>query len=79
MPSSPRRFPPPWRVEELDACFVVIDSAGAKAGLRLFRGRGWEEISGQAAQQRRSQEDRCEPREVARATDGATELALRRL
>ena len=27
MPSSPRRFPPPWTVEELDACFVVIDSA----------------------------------------------------
>jgi len=25
-----RRFPPPWSVEELDACFVVIDSAGQK-------------------------------------------------
>jgi hypothetical protein len=23
----PRRFPPPWPVEELDACFVVTDSA----------------------------------------------------
>jgi hypothetical protein len=23
-----RRFPPPWSVEELDACFVVTDSAG---------------------------------------------------
>jgi hypothetical protein len=22
------RFPPPWSVEELDACLVVIDSAG---------------------------------------------------
>jgi hypothetical protein len=22
-----RRFPPPWTVEELDACFVVTDSA----------------------------------------------------
>jgi hypothetical protein len=26
MPS--RRFPPPWSVEELDACYVVVDSAG---------------------------------------------------
>ena len=25
-----RRFPPPWTVEELDACFVVMDSAGQK-------------------------------------------------
>jgi hypothetical protein len=28
--TSPRRFPPPWTVEELDACFVVIDSAEQK-------------------------------------------------
>ena len=27
---SPRRFPPPWSVEELDACFVVKDSTGQK-------------------------------------------------
>jgi hypothetical protein len=26
MPS--RRFPPPWSVEELDACFVVRDHSG---------------------------------------------------
>ena len=25
-----RRFPPPWSVEELDACFIVKDSAGHK-------------------------------------------------
>ena len=25
-----RRFPPPWSVEELDACFIVSDSAGQK-------------------------------------------------
>jgi hypothetical protein len=25
-----RRFPPPWSVEELEACFVVKDSAGQK-------------------------------------------------
>jgi hypothetical protein len=26
-----RRFPPPWSIDELETCFVVIDSAGAKA------------------------------------------------
>jgi hypothetical protein len=25
---SQRRFPPPWTVEELDACFVVRDQNG---------------------------------------------------
>jgi hypothetical protein len=24
----PRRFPPPWSVEELDACYVVRDHSG---------------------------------------------------
>jgi hypothetical protein len=27
-----RRFPPPWTVEELDACFVVSDANGQKLG-----------------------------------------------
>ena len=25
---SPRRFPPPWSVEETDACFIVRDANG---------------------------------------------------
>jgi hypothetical protein len=28
MPSSTRRFPPPWTIEELDACLVVRDHDG---------------------------------------------------
>jgi hypothetical protein len=32
---SPRRFPPPWTIEELDACFVVIDSAATKIELQI--------------------------------------------
>jgi len=29
MPERPRRFPPPWSIEELNnACFVVLDSGG---------------------------------------------------
>jgi hypothetical protein len=27
---SPRRFPPPWSVEDIDACFVVRDHSGQK-------------------------------------------------
>jgi hypothetical protein len=26
--SAPRRFPPPWSIEELEACFVVRDHNG---------------------------------------------------
>jgi hypothetical protein len=29
---SPRRFPPPWTVEDTGACFVVKDSGGQKLG-----------------------------------------------
>ena len=27
---TPRRFPPPWSVEDIDACFVVKDHGGQK-------------------------------------------------
>jgi hypothetical protein len=26
--TEPRRFPPPWRVEETDACFIARDANG---------------------------------------------------
>jgi hypothetical protein len=28
MPDPVRRFPPPWSVEELEACFVIRDAGG---------------------------------------------------
>jgi hypothetical protein len=28
MPDEPRRFPPPWSVEETDACFIVRGANG---------------------------------------------------
>jgi hypothetical protein len=31
------RFPPPWSVEELDACFIVKDSAGQKWRLSITK------------------------------------------
>jgi hypothetical protein len=33
---SPRRFPPPWSIEEQDACFVVKDNAGQKLAYVYF-------------------------------------------
>jgi hypothetical protein len=33
---SPRRFPPPWSIEELDACFVVRDSNGQQLAYVYF-------------------------------------------
>jgi hypothetical protein len=29
---TPRRFAPPWTIEELDACFIVKDASGQKLG-----------------------------------------------
>jgi hypothetical protein len=34
--SSPRRFPPPWSVEELAACFVVRDHNGQQLAYVYF-------------------------------------------
>jgi hypothetical protein len=31
-----RRFPPPWSVQELEACFIVSDSAGQKLAFIYF-------------------------------------------
>jgi len=47
-----RRFPPPWLVEEQDACFVVRDPRRAGARVCLFRGRAGTTLSGQAVHAR---------------------------
>jgi hypothetical protein len=44
-----RRFPSPWSFEELDACFVVTDSAGEKLAYVYFEGYSPEEFSKLAA------------------------------
>jgi hypothetical protein len=33
-----RRFPPPWSVEETDACFIVRDANGLALAYVYFRG-----------------------------------------
>jgi hypothetical protein len=36
MMMAERRFPPPWSIDELEACFVVKDSAGQKLACVYF-------------------------------------------
>jgi hypothetical protein len=36
---SERRFPPPWSVDETDACFIVKDHAGQALTYVYFAGR----------------------------------------
>jgi hypothetical protein len=59
-----RRFPPPWSVEELEACFVVKDSANQKLAYIYFEdepGRRSSEI----AHHRRGAADYGEYRQAA--------------
>ena len=37
---SPRRFPPPWSVEEQKACFMVRDRNGQQLAYVYFEGQG---------------------------------------
>jgi hypothetical protein len=41
--------PPPWSIDELEACFVVIDNAGQKLAYAYFEEEPGQAISGQAA------------------------------
>jgi hypothetical protein len=34
--SQPRRFPPPWSVDEMEACFVIRDHSGQKLAYVYF-------------------------------------------
>ena len=38
--ASPRRFPPPWSVEESDACFVARDHNGQQLARLYYRSCG---------------------------------------
>ena len=44
MPASERHFPPPWKVDDLAACFVVKDSIGQELAYIYY-----EEASGRRA------------------------------
>jgi hypothetical protein len=42
----PRHFPAPWSVEELDNCFVVIDSVGQKLAYVYFEEESGRRLAG---------------------------------
>ena len=44
-----RRFPPPWTVEETDACFIVKDQAGHSLAYAIILARRWYGGDGEAA------------------------------
>jgi|SRR5271170_3023749 hypothetical protein len=62
---SERRFPPPWTVEETDACFVVADQQRAETRLRIFRGTTAASLDNEDVDQGRGAADRGELRQVA--------------
>ena len=53
---TPRHFPPPWTVEETEACFIVTDNTGQKLAYVYFE----EEPVGRRA---------CFPRRTKRLTE----------
>jgi len=57
-----RRFPPPWSVEELDACFVVTDSAEQKLAYVYFE----EEPRQRSAAKLLSEDEACRLTSVSR-------------
>jgi hypothetical protein len=67
-----RRFPPPWSVEDIGACFVVKDSNGLKLAAVHYEEEPGRAIGRQAAQQSRGTADRGQRGEAT----GAIEKAL---
>ena len=45
-PMASRRFPPPWTVEEQDACFVVRDHNEQALAYVYFEDEPWAKIGG---------------------------------
>ena len=56
--TEPRRFPPPWSVEETDACFIVRDANGQALAYVYFEEEPGRRAAAQAAHPRRGPADR---------------------
>jgi hypothetical protein len=54
VPSPNRRFPPPWSVEETDACFIVRDHNGQALAYTYFEKRARKSLGGAPPHPRRS-------------------------
>jgi hypothetical protein len=71
-----RRFPPPWSVDELEACFVVTDSAGQKLAYVYFEdeSRTWRS----AAKLLTKDEERRIAANIAKLPDLVRKVTTRR-
>ena len=47
MSDKPSHFPPPWTIDEGDACFIVRDKNGEAQVLHLLRGGAGATLGGQ--------------------------------
>jgi hypothetical protein len=47
--TEPRRFPPPWSVEETDACFIVRDANGQALAYVYFEKEPGAVMGGESA------------------------------
>jgi hypothetical protein len=66
----PRRFPPPWSVDDPDMkpgqdCYIVRDANGHALALGLFRGQTGAAHCGAPAHSRRGAADRSQHRQAA--------------
>jgi hypothetical protein len=65
MKSTSRRFPPPWSVEEADACFIVRDKSGQALGYFYFEDEPGRRSAAKAAHQGRGAAHGGQLREAA--------------
>jgi hypothetical protein len=55
---SPRRFPPPWKIEELESYFVVKDRGGQKLGYFYYEEEPGLALDGETSHPRRGKKVR---------------------
>ena len=61
------RFPPPWSVEETNACFIVRDADGQALAYVYFEEEPGPPLGGRTARPRRGAADRGQRRQAAGA------------
>jgi hypothetical protein len=68
-----RRFPPPWSVDETDACFIVRDGDKQALAYVYFENGAWPALKCEAADARRGIPDRGEHCQAAKRATANTE------